>query len=154
MGPFQMYLREQKAAASVVAPQWDGFSPDGFWRQEAGFVSVGGEATLEWCLPVVSEPPAHSPPPSVESEEEWTGPPNPFCPPVTRTFADFIQSTGVALEAPDEPAASMNLLSAVEAPERVIDYEPAAYATSDDDDGDASGAPPRPRSPDCGGFAG
>ncbi|KAK3284649.1 hypothetical protein CYMTET_7712 [Cymbomonas tetramitiformis] len=96
-------------------------------------------------LPVVSEPTAHSPPASVESEEEWTGPPNPFCPPVTRTFADFIESTGIALGAPDEPAANMNLLSAVEAPERVMDYKPATYATSDDDDEDASMAPPRPR---------
>ncbi|KAK3287769.1 hypothetical protein CYMTET_4723 [Cymbomonas tetramitiformis] len=96
-------------------------------------------------LPVVSEPTAHSPPASVESEEEWTGPPNPFCPPVTRTFADFIESTGIALGAPDEPAASMNLLSAVEAPERVMDYRPATYATSDDDDEDASVTPPRPR---------
>ncbi|KAK3264501.1 hypothetical protein CYMTET_26764 [Cymbomonas tetramitiformis] len=96
-------------------------------------------------LPVVSEPTAHSPPASVESGEEWTGPPNPFCPPVTRTFADFIQGTGVALEAPNDPAASMNLLSAVETPERVIDYEPATYATSDDDDEDASVTPPRPR---------
>ncbi|KAK3250441.1 hypothetical protein CYMTET_40171 [Cymbomonas tetramitiformis] len=96
-------------------------------------------------LPVVSEPTAHSPPASVESEEEWTGPPNPFCPPVTCTFADFIESTGIALGAPDEPAASMSLLSAVEAPERVMDYKPATYATSDDDDEDASVAPPRPR---------
>ncbi|KAK3274847.1 hypothetical protein CYMTET_16986 [Cymbomonas tetramitiformis] len=96
-------------------------------------------------LPVVSEPTAHSPPASVESEEEWTGPPNPFCPPVTRTFADFIQSTGVALGAPDEPAASMNLLSAVETPERVKDYMPATYAACDDDGEDASVAPPRPR---------
>ncbi|KAK3238878.1 hypothetical protein CYMTET_51147 [Cymbomonas tetramitiformis] len=96
-------------------------------------------------LPVVSEPTAHSPPASVESEEGWTGPPNPFCPPVTRTFADFIESTGIAFGAPDEPAASMNLLSAVEAPERVMDYKPATYATSDDDDEDASVAPPRPR---------
>ncbi|KAK3286878.1 hypothetical protein CYMTET_5594 [Cymbomonas tetramitiformis] len=96
-------------------------------------------------LPVVSEPPAHSPPASVESEEEWTGPPNPFCPPVTRTFADFIESTGVTLGAPVEPAPSMNLLSAVEAPERVMNYEPATYATSEDDDEDASVALPRPR---------
>ncbi|KAK3264544.1 hypothetical protein CYMTET_26725 [Cymbomonas tetramitiformis] len=96
-------------------------------------------------LPVVSEPAAHSPPASVESEEEWTGPPNPFCPPVTRTFADFIESTGIALGAPDEPAASMNLLSAVETPERVIDYKPAAYAACGDDDKGASVAPPRPR---------
>ncbi|KAK3271058.1 hypothetical protein CYMTET_20571 [Cymbomonas tetramitiformis] len=103
-------------------------------------------------LPVVSEPAAHSPPASVESEEEWTGPPNPFCPPVTRTFADFIESTGIALGAPDEPAASMNLLSAVETPERVIDYKPAAYAACGDDDKGASVAPPRPR-PGCGGFA-
>ncbi|KAK3264559.1 hypothetical protein CYMTET_26711 [Cymbomonas tetramitiformis] len=95
-------------------------------------------------LPVVSEPPAHSPPASVESEEEWTGPPNPFCPPVTRTFADFIESTGIAL-VPDEPAPSMNLLSAVEEPERVMDYKPATYTTSDDDDEDASVTPPRPR---------
>ncbi|KAK3258382.1 hypothetical protein CYMTET_32568 [Cymbomonas tetramitiformis] len=95
-------------------------------------------------LPVVSEPPARSPPASVESEEEWTGPPNPFCPPVTRTFADFIEGTGVALE-PDEPAPSMNLLSAVEEPERVMDYEPATYATSDDDDEDDSVALQRPR---------
>ncbi|KAK3239854.1 hypothetical protein CYMTET_50250 [Cymbomonas tetramitiformis] len=95
-------------------------------------------------LPVVSEPTAHSPPASVESEEEWTGPPNPFCPPVTRTFADFIESTGIAL-VPDEPAPSMNLLSAVEGPERVIDYKPATYATGDGDDEDASVTPPRPR---------
>ncbi|KAK3235783.1 hypothetical protein CYMTET_54047 [Cymbomonas tetramitiformis] len=47
-------------------------------------------------MPVVSEPVTHSPPASVESDEEWTGPPNPFCPPVTRTFADFIESTGIA----------------------------------------------------------
>ena len=31
MGPFLMYLKEQRATATVVAPQWDGFSPDGFW---------------------------------------------------------------------------------------------------------------------------
>ncbi|KAK3286956.1 hypothetical protein CYMTET_5513 [Cymbomonas tetramitiformis] len=95
-------------------------------------------------LPVVSEPPAHSPPASVESEEEWTGPPSPFCPPVTRTFADFNESTGIAL-VPDDPAPRMNLLSAVETPERVKDYKPATYAASDDDDEDASVAPPRPR---------
>ncbi|KAK3288728.1 hypothetical protein CYMTET_3807 [Cymbomonas tetramitiformis] len=95
-------------------------------------------------LPVVSGPPAHSPPASIESEEEWTGPPHPFCPPVTRTFADFIESTGIAL-VPDEPALSMNLLSAVEEPERVMDYKPATYATSDDDDEDDSVALPRPR---------
>ncbi|KAK3238843.1 hypothetical protein CYMTET_51183 [Cymbomonas tetramitiformis] len=88
-------------------------------------------------LPVVSGPPARSPPASVESEEEWTGPPNPFCPPVTRTFADLIESTGIALGAPDEPAPSVNLLSAVETPERVMGYEPATYTTSDDDDEDA-----------------
>ncbi|KAK3249460.1 hypothetical protein CYMTET_41117 [Cymbomonas tetramitiformis] len=96
-------------------------------------------------LPVVSEPTAPSPPASVESEEEWTGPPNPFCPPVTRTFADFIEGTGVALGAPGEPAASMGLLSAVGAPERVMDNAPAAYATGDGDDEDASVVPPRPR---------
>ncbi|KAK3251236.1 hypothetical protein CYMTET_39423 [Cymbomonas tetramitiformis] len=95
-------------------------------------------------LPVVSEPPAHSPPASVESEEEWTGPPNPFGPPVTRTFADFIESTGIAL-VPDEPAPSMNLLFAVEEPERVMDYKPATYTTSDDDDEGDSVALPRPR---------
>ncbi|KAK3263441.1 hypothetical protein CYMTET_27751 [Cymbomonas tetramitiformis] len=95
-------------------------------------------------LPVVSGPPAHSPPASVKSEEEWTGPPHPFCPPVTRTFADFIESTGIAL-VPDEPAPSMNLLSAVEEPERVMDYKPATCATSDDDDEDDSVALPRPR---------
>ncbi|KAK3233516.1 hypothetical protein CYMTET_56202 [Cymbomonas tetramitiformis] len=81
---------------------------------------------------------------SVESEEEWTGPPDPFCPPVTRTFADFIENTGIAL-VPDEPAPSMNLLSAVEEPERVMDYKPATYSTSDDDDEDDSVALPRPR---------
>ncbi|KAK3279015.1 hypothetical protein CYMTET_13076, partial [Cymbomonas tetramitiformis] len=43
------------------------------------------------------------------------------------------------------PAAGMNLLSAVETPERVKDYKPATYAASDDDDEDASVAPPRPR---------
>ncbi|KAK3285357.1 hypothetical protein CYMTET_7028 [Cymbomonas tetramitiformis] len=95
-------------------------------------------------MPVVSEPPAHSPPASVESEDDWTGPPNPFCPPVTRTFADFIEGTGVAL-VPDEPAPSMNLLSAVGEPERVIDYEPATCATSDDDDEGDSVTLPRPR---------
>ena len=31
MGPFLLYLKEQKAKASVIAPQWDGFLPDGFW---------------------------------------------------------------------------------------------------------------------------
>ncbi|KAK3239572.1 hypothetical protein CYMTET_50509 [Cymbomonas tetramitiformis] len=95
-------------------------------------------------LPVVSEPPAHSPPASVESEEEWTGPPNPFCPPVTRTFADFIGSTGVAL-VPDEPTPSMNLLSAIEEPERVVKYKEATYVASGDDGEDASVELPRPR---------
>ncbi|KAK3242959.1 hypothetical protein CYMTET_47387 [Cymbomonas tetramitiformis] len=74
-------------------------------------------------MPAVSEPVEHPPPASVESDEEWTGPPNPFCPPVTRMFADFIESTGIALGAPDEPPVSMNLLSAVEAPEGVVDYD-------------------------------
>ncbi|KAK3242965.1 hypothetical protein CYMTET_47352 [Cymbomonas tetramitiformis] len=96
-------------------------------------------------MPVVSDPAKHSPPASVESDEEWTGPPNPFCPPVTRTFADFIESTGVALGAPDEPPVGMNMLSAVEAPESVMGYEPAAYATSDEGDEDASAGPPQPR---------
>ncbi|KAK3239850.1 hypothetical protein CYMTET_50246 [Cymbomonas tetramitiformis] len=152
-------------------------------------------------LPVVSEPPAHSPPASVESEEEWTVkiskiymkflifmifpylklekfacggqfsrraglaetgperfatagrkifwkiyalPPNPFCPPVTRTFADFIGSTGVVL-VPDEPVPSMNLLSAIGEPERVVEYKPATYVACDDDDEDASVELPRPR---------
>ncbi|KAK3241314.1 hypothetical protein CYMTET_48907 [Cymbomonas tetramitiformis] len=97
-------------------------------------------------VPVVSEPVAHSPPASVDSDEGWTGPPNPFCPPVTRTFADFIESTGIALGSPDEPPVGMNLLSAVDAPEGVVGYEPATYISSDDDDDeDASAAPPRPR---------
>ncbi|KAK3278136.1 hypothetical protein CYMTET_13911 [Cymbomonas tetramitiformis] len=96
-------------------------------------------------MPVVSGPATHSPPASVESDEEWTGPPNPFCPPVTRTFADFIESTGIALGAPDEPPVSMNMLSAIEAPESVMSYEPEACATSDDGDEDASVALPRPR---------
>ncbi|KAK3264696.1 hypothetical protein CYMTET_26577 [Cymbomonas tetramitiformis] len=96
-------------------------------------------------VPVVSEPATHSPPAWVESDEGWTGPPNPFCPPVTRTFADFIESTGIALGAPDGPPVSMNLLSAVEATESVVGYEPATYATSDDDDEDASVALPQPR---------
>ncbi|KAK3247284.1 hypothetical protein CYMTET_43211 [Cymbomonas tetramitiformis] len=39
----------------------------------------------------------------------------------------------------------MNLLSAVEATEGVMGYEPATYITSDDDDEDASVALPRPR---------
>ncbi|KAK3241853.1 hypothetical protein CYMTET_48418 [Cymbomonas tetramitiformis] len=95
-------------------------------------------------VPVVSGPVAHSPPASVESGEEWTGPPNPFCPPVTRTFTDFIESTGVALGSPDGPPVSMNLFSAVEAPEGVMSCEPATYAT-DDDDEDASVALPQPR---------
>ncbi|KAK3239539.1 hypothetical protein CYMTET_50543 [Cymbomonas tetramitiformis] len=95
--------------------------------------------------PVLSEPAAHSPPASVGSDEEWTGPPNPFCPPVTRTFADFIESTGIALGAPDGPPVSMNLLSAVGATEGVMGYEPATYITSDDDDEDASVALPQPR---------
>ncbi|KAK3242292.1 hypothetical protein CYMTET_48012 [Cymbomonas tetramitiformis] len=96
-------------------------------------------------MPVVSEPATHSPPASVESDEEWTGPPNPFCPPVTRTFADFIESTGIALGAPDGPPVSMNMLSAVEAPEGVVGYEPATYATGDDGDEDASVKPAQPR---------
>ncbi|KAK3239728.1 hypothetical protein CYMTET_50373 [Cymbomonas tetramitiformis] len=96
-------------------------------------------------MPVVSEPATHSPPASVESDEEWTGPPNPFCPPVTRTFADFIESTGIALGAPDEPPVSMIMLSAIEAPESVMSYEPATYPTSDDDDEDASVEQPQPR---------
>ncbi|KAK3238528.1 hypothetical protein CYMTET_51469 [Cymbomonas tetramitiformis] len=97
-------------------------------------------------MPVLSEPATHSPPASVESDEEWTGPPtNPFCPPVTRTFADFIESTGIAWGAPDEPPVRMNMLSAIEAPESVMNYEPAAYATSDDGDEDASVEPPQPR---------
>ncbi|KAK3282350.1 hypothetical protein CYMTET_9908 [Cymbomonas tetramitiformis] len=96
-------------------------------------------------MPVVSELATHSPPASVESDEEWTGPPNPFCPPVTRTFADFIESTGVALGTSDEPPMSMNMLSAIEAPESVVSYEPAAYATDDDDEEDASAELPRPR---------
>ncbi|KAK3263736.1 hypothetical protein CYMTET_27469 [Cymbomonas tetramitiformis] len=96
-------------------------------------------------MPVVSGPVTHSPPASVESDEEWTGPPNPFCPPVTRTFADFIENTGIALGAPGEPPVSMNLLSAVEAPESVMGYEPASCVTSDDDDEHSSVALPQPR---------
>ncbi|KAK3241854.1 hypothetical protein CYMTET_48419 [Cymbomonas tetramitiformis] len=97
-------------------------------------------------MPTVSKPTARSPPASVDSDEEWTGPPNPFCPPVTRTFADFIESTGIALGAPDEPPVSMNLLSAVDAPGGVVGYEPEACVSGGDgDDGDASAAPPRPR---------
>ncbi|KAK3252878.1 hypothetical protein CYMTET_37839 [Cymbomonas tetramitiformis] len=101
-------------------------------------------------MPVVLRTITNSPPASVESDEEWSGPPNPFCPPVTRTFADFIESTGVALGAPDELAPGINLLSAVEAPEHMVSYEPATGDTSDDDDEDASVALPRPRY-GCGG---
>ncbi|KAK3268648.1 hypothetical protein CYMTET_22856 [Cymbomonas tetramitiformis] len=39
----------------------------------------------------------------------------------------------------------MNLLSAVEGPERMMDYKPATYTTSDYDDEDDSVALPRPR---------
>ncbi|KAK3272079.1 hypothetical protein CYMTET_19601 [Cymbomonas tetramitiformis] len=96
-------------------------------------------------LTEVSEPHAHSPPASVESGEEWTGPPNPFCPPVTRTFADFIESAGIALEASDEPTPNMNLLSTINDPGHMMNYEAAAYATSDDDEEAASVALPQPR---------
>ncbi|KAK3251793.1 hypothetical protein CYMTET_38882 [Cymbomonas tetramitiformis] len=108
--------------------------------------------TFTASMPVVSGPAARSPPASVGSDGEWTGPPNPFCPPVTCTFGDFIESTGIALGAPDEPPVSMNMLSAIEAPESVMSYEPGACAASDDGDEDASVALPRPR-PDCGNFA-
>ncbi|KAK3232827.1 hypothetical protein CYMTET_56851 [Cymbomonas tetramitiformis] len=123
-----------------------GGKPDIFVDLSAcSFCEEGGEALVS-AVTEFSDRVAHSPPASVGSDEEWTGPPNPFCPPVTRTFADFIESTGIALGAPDEPPVGMNLLSAVDAPGGVVGYEPAAYISGDDgDDGDASAAPPRPR---------
>ncbi|KAK3274213.1 hypothetical protein CYMTET_17590 [Cymbomonas tetramitiformis] len=96
-------------------------------------------------VPVVSEPAAYSPAASVESDEEWTGPPNPMCLPVTRSFADFIASTGFTVEAPDEPSVNMNILSAVEKSESEIDYEPETYATSDSGDEGAPIQQPPPR---------
>ncbi|KAK3252657.1 hypothetical protein CYMTET_38059 [Cymbomonas tetramitiformis] len=65
--------------------------------------------------------------------------------PVTRTFADFIESTGIAVELPDEPSVHMAMLSAIEGPESVMDYKPEAYATSDEDDDDVSVEHPQPR---------
>ncbi|KAK3248096.1 hypothetical protein CYMTET_42424 [Cymbomonas tetramitiformis] len=61
--------------------------------RSAGGTSTFNVNTFTADVPVVSEPAKHSPAASVESDEEWTGPPNPVCPPVTRTFADFIAST-------------------------------------------------------------
>ncbi|KAK3244347.1 hypothetical protein CYMTET_46036 [Cymbomonas tetramitiformis] len=55
-------------------------------------------------------------------------------PPVTRSFADFIASTGFAVEAPDEPPPDMNMLSAIEEPKSAT-----SYAASDSDD---EGYPP------------
>ncbi|KAK3263679.1 hypothetical protein CYMTET_27530 [Cymbomonas tetramitiformis] len=105
-------------------------------------------------VPVVPEPAKHSPAASVGSGEEWTGPPNPhplMPQPVTRSFVDFIASTGFTVEAPDEPPIAMNMLSAIEEPESATgyamsDYEPAeTYATGDSDDEGSPIEQPPPR---------
>ncbi|KAK3261189.1 hypothetical protein CYMTET_29890 [Cymbomonas tetramitiformis] len=104
-------------------------------------------------VPVVSEPAKPSPTASVDSEEEWMGPPNPhplMPQPVTRSFADFITSTGFTVEAPDEPPIAMNMLSAIEEPESATgyatsDYEPESYATSDSGDEGTPIEQPPPR---------
>ncbi|KAK3287946.1 hypothetical protein CYMTET_4554 [Cymbomonas tetramitiformis] len=105
--------------------------------------NVGASAlninTFTANVPVMSEPAKHSPAASDDSEEEWTGPPNPVCPPVTRSFADFIANTGFTVEAPDEAPIAMHILSAVEETESAdgdatSDYEPEACATSDSGD--------------------
>ncbi|KAK3271254.1 hypothetical protein CYMTET_20386 [Cymbomonas tetramitiformis] len=98
-------------------------------------------------VPVVSEAVKHSPAASVGSVEDWTGPPDThpvMPPPVTRSFADyFIASTGFTVEAPDEPPAHMNMLSAIEPPESAT-----GYATSNsDDEGYAPEQPPASQPP-------
>ncbi|KAK3234302.1 hypothetical protein CYMTET_55440 [Cymbomonas tetramitiformis] len=99
--------------------------------------------------PVMSEPVKHSLAASVSSGEDWTGPsdPNPFMPqPVTRSFADYIASTGFTVEAPDGSPVAMNMLSATE--EAESDYEPETYATSDsDDEGYPTEQPPADQQP-------
>ncbi|KAK3272940.1 hypothetical protein CYMTET_18795 [Cymbomonas tetramitiformis] len=84
-------------------------------------------------MPVVSAAAKPSPAASVSSGGKWTGPPDshPFMPPtVTRTFADFIGSTGFTVEAPDpEPYMNMNMLSAVDQP-----AGSNGYATEDTSD--------------------
>ncbi|KAK3269782.1 hypothetical protein CYMTET_21789 [Cymbomonas tetramitiformis] len=97
-------------------------------------------------VPVVSEPVKHSPAASVSSCEHWTGPPDPhpfMPPPVTRSFADHIASTGFTVEAPDEPPVAMNTLSTIEEPESAT-----GYAISDsNDEGYPAEQPPASQPP-------
>ncbi|KAK3287267.1 hypothetical protein CYMTET_5214 [Cymbomonas tetramitiformis] len=95
-------------------------------------------------MPAVSAAAEPSPTVSVSSGEERTGPPDshPFMPPpVARTFADFIGSTGFTVEAPDtEPHIGMNMLSTVDQP-----ADSNGYATEDTDDEDTAPAQPPTR---------